>query len=84
MGQTILCDFIANWEESGAQPDPKAYGWPDMLTMLQEAQAAMFDLGASSNQNSRAIIEAAAKICETAPGGNRETVARAIRQLLSH
>ena len=33
------------------------------------------------NENSRAIIDKAAQVCKIAPGGNRETVARAIRGL---
>ena len=33
------------------------------------------------DEHTHSVVESAAKVCETAPGGNRETVARAIREM---
>lgn len=51
MGQTILCEYLAAWDEAGTQPDPVAFGFDDIRAMLDEAQEAMFSLGSSSNRN---------------------------------
>ena len=52
MAQTILDEYIAAWEEEGAQPDPAALGFENMEDMLRQAQDAMMELGeAASNAN---------------------------------
>lgn len=50
MGQTILCEVIAAWEETGEQPDFTQYGFASVLDALKEAQDRMFELGASCNR----------------------------------
>ena len=50
MGQTILCEVIAAWEETGEQPDFTQYGFASVLDALKEAQVAMFELGTLCNR----------------------------------
>jgi hypothetical protein len=50
MGQTILCEVIAAWEETGEQPDFTQYGFASVLAALKEAQDRMFELGTSCNR----------------------------------
>lgn len=49
MGQTIICEYLAAWEDTGTQPDPIEYGFDGMFAMLQECQSAMLELGESVN-----------------------------------
>lgn len=49
MGQTILCEVIAAWEETGEQPDFTRFGFANVLAALKEAQDIMFELGTSCN-----------------------------------
>lgn len=50
MGQTILCDVIAAWEETGEQPDFTEYGFASVLDALKAAQDTMYELGTSCNR----------------------------------
>lgn len=50
MGQTILCEVIAAWEETGEQPDFTQYGFASVLDALKAAQDTMFELGTSCNR----------------------------------
>jgi len=50
MGQTILCEVIAAWEETGEQPDFTQYGFASVLAALKAAQDRMFELGTSCNR----------------------------------
>lgn len=57
MGQTILCEYIAAWEETGEQPDPAGFEFNGVLDMLQRAQRRMFELGTSANDWNRKAME---------------------------
>ena len=50
MGQTILCEVIAAWEETGEQPDFTQYGFASVLDALKAAQDTMFELGTLCNR----------------------------------
>lgn len=50
MGQTILCEVIAAWEETGIQPDFTQYGFANVFSALKAAQDRMFELGTSCNR----------------------------------
>lgn len=50
MGQTILCEVIAAWEETGEQPNFSEFGFDSILDALKAAQDTMFELGTSYNR----------------------------------
>lgn len=53
MGQTILDEYLAAWDETLEQPDPTKFGFNDLYTMLVEAQEAMLSLGMAANKARR-------------------------------
>lgn len=55
MGQTIICEYLANWESTGTQPDPTAFGFDGLYAMLEECQDTMLKLGTAVNEHKRTI-----------------------------
>lgn len=62
MGQTIICEYLAVWDETGEQPDVKAFGWDNLRAMLDECQETMFSLGNSTNEWQRKNSEVVAAL----------------------
>ncbi|RKY07990.1 MAG: hypothetical protein DRP56_04830 [Planctomycetota bacterium] len=54
MGQTIIDEFLFNWQENEEQPDPVKFGFGSMLELLEETRRVMIDLGTSCNDLKRA------------------------------
>jgi hypothetical protein len=57
MGQTIICEYLAAWESTGVQPDPTAFGFDGLYSMLEECQDTMLKLGTVANDGRRRIAE---------------------------
>lgn len=57
MGQTIICEYLAEWGESNQQPDPRNHGFDGLYSMLEECQNVMFALGESANEKAVRIAE---------------------------
>lgn len=55
MGQTILCEYLANWESTGIAPDPTAFGFASLYAMLEECQGVMLELGSAVNEHRRTL-----------------------------
>lgn len=57
MGQTIICEFLADWKERGEQPDPLDYDFDGMCEMLTECQNVMIALGEAVNAKASRLTE---------------------------
>lgn len=69
MGQTIICEYLLTWESTGTQPDPTAFGFDGLYSMLEECQDTMLKLGTAANEYKR-TLDAQHGIC------NRELAAK--------
>lgn len=83
MGQTILCEIIAEWEEIGEQPDVKEFDFDSMLDVLKKAQEIMFDLGTSANECTRQLRMAKKALQQIAddPEANAQLARNALKDL---
>jgi chromosome segregation ATPase len=57
MGQTIICEYLATWAETGIAPDPTAFGFDGLYSMLEECQDVMLSLGTAVNDGKRRCVE---------------------------
>jgi hypothetical protein len=57
MGQTIICEYLAAWELTGIAPDPTAFGFDGLYSILVECQDTMLKLGTAANDGKRYIAE---------------------------
>lgn len=64
MSQTIICEYLAEWDETEKQPNPADHGFDGIYSMLEECQNVMFALGESANDKSRELAKANSRIAE--------------------
>jgi len=57
MGQTILDEYLAAWESTGIAPDPTAFGFDGLYSMLEECQDTMLKLGTAANDGKQRYAE---------------------------
>lgn len=57
MGQTIISELIAHWQEEGQPKDITVFGFESLLDVLEKSEEAMFELGASCNRQHARVIE---------------------------
>lgn len=57
MGQTIICEYLAEWESTGTQPNPTDFGFDGLYSMLEECQDTMLKLGTAANDGKRHIAD---------------------------
>lgn len=64
MSQTIICEYLAEWDETEKQPNPADHGFACLYSMLEECQNVMFALGESANDKTRELAKANSRIAE--------------------
>ncbi len=67
MSQTIICEYLAKWEETGIAPETTEFGFDGgIYGMLVECQDVMLKLGTAANDGKRRIAQLEQQIADDA------------------